>query len=267
MLTMKIQTFYTKLAVGFCALLWGSSAFAAEPKHEDVTDGEPQVDTLTVSDPSALVLKQSRQARPARQPATKPQRRPGVRQERKKPALVTFWRIFPPPGRYTKEIGLSVGANFLETAYGGRNPNVIYRGHFTFRPRPNQFPLVVYGMADYSDYEQTAGPLEYTSRFFTLGAGAGVNYWVGPLRFDLTGEAGLLTRISTQTDGQIDPITKMNVQPVIGAVTGGALAIGGHVALSLRAAARMYDFGPSRIDLSVLYGLEWMIDAKPFRYY
>lgn len=262
-----------------CALLCVGlpvTASASEPEAhaDDVLGGLPSERaegdverSLSPANPERLVLLQQAPRNQRPRTTTTAKKRQPVRQPPKNQALVMFWRIFPPPGRYTKEVGLSVGANFLETAYGGRNPNVIYRGHFGIRPMPNQLPLMVYGMADYSDYEQTAGPLAYTSRFFTLGAGAGFNYWLGPLRLDLLGEAGLLTRIATQTDGFSEPITHFNVQPVIGAVTGGALAIGGHVALSLRAAARMYDFGPSRVDLSVLYGLEWMIDAKPFRYY
>ena len=242
-----------------------TSRALAEPPSERTE--QPAEAASSPANPERIVLLQQAPRNQKPRATTTAKKRQPVRQPPKNSALVLFWRIFPPPGRYTKEVGISVGANFLETAYGGRNPNVIYRGHFGIRPMPNKLPLMVYGMADYSDYEQTAGPLVYTSRFFTLGAGAGFNYWIGPLRLDLMGEAGLLTRIASQTDGASDPITNFNVQPVIGAVTGGALALGGHVALSLRAAARMYDFGPSRVDLFVLYGLEWMIDAKPFRYY
>ena len=269
-----------KLSPALCALLCcllSSGAALAAPPSQDAADAlstppserDAQDVKAALSPESAerlVLLQQAPRNQRPRTTNTAKKRQP-VRQPPKNNALVLFWRIFPPPGRYTKEVGLSVGANFLETSYGGRNPNVLYRGHFGIRPMPNQLPLIVYGMADYSNYEQTAGPLAYNSRFFTLGGGAGFNYWIGPLRLDLTGEAGLLTRVSSQTDGVSEPIRNFNVQPVLGAVTGGALAIGGHVALSLRAAARVYDFGPSRVDLSVLYGLEWMIDAKPFRYY
>lgn len=252
-------------------LLTFSGAFALEPDPATSSPSEPEselmVPSLTLREP--MMLAQS--ARPTQRPAQPRQARPVQKQrprpEPKKPALALFWRIFPPPGAYTTEVGVSVGANFLETAYGGRNPNVIYRGHFGVRPVPRKLPIIVYGMFDYSDYQQSAGPLEYNSRFFTLGAGAGVNYWIGPLRLDLMGEAGLLTRVASQTDGEIDPITNVNVQPVVGLVAGGALAIKGKVALSLRAAGRMYDFGPSRMDLSVLYGVEIMFGGRPVKYY
>ena len=245
-----------------------SSALDAERSQAEGADQAPVA-------PSALVLSQSsapRQRPGAQRPsgpatAKKTDQRPVRPREEKKRGLALFWRLFPPPGPYTREVGLSLGSTFLETAFGGRNPNIIGRGHFAFRPIPERFPLVVYGAADYSNYKQTAGPLEYTSRFISTVAGAGVNYWYGPLRLDLMGEAGILTRIASQTDGQIDPITNFNVQPVIGAVAGGAFGLGGRVALSLRTTVRAYDFGPSRVDVSVLYGVEWMIDAKPRRVY
>ncbi len=247
-------------------LLTFSSLFGLEPRP--ITEDPDQVESSSMDShaTSPVVLQQSPRQRPApkKGPRTQKQR---PRPEPKNPALSLFWNIFPPPGAYTTEAGVSVGANYLELAYGGRNPNIIYRGHFGIRPLPRKLPIIVYGMFDYSNYEQTAGPLQYNSRFFTLGAGAGLNYWVGPLRFDLMGETGLLTRISTQTDGVIDPITSTNVQPVLGLVAGGALAIKGKVAFSLRAAGRMYDFGPSRMDLSILYGIELMFGGRPVRYY
>lgn len=216
--------------------------------------------------PDSPVITRTQQRRPSGQrPRGKRPQRP--RQQPKNGFLELFWNIFPPPGAYTMEVGLSVGANYLETAFGGINPNVIFRGQFSLRPMPRRAPLFVYGLVDYTDYKQIAGELEYISRYATLGAGGGLLGWVGPLRLDLGAEVGALVRASTQTDGQSDPITRYNVQPSLGLIAGGGLAILGHVSLSLRGAVRTYSGIPARVDYSVLYGLEWIIDARPVDYY
>ena len=55
--------------------------------------------------------------------------------------------------------------------------------------------------ADPNTYEQTAGPLSYTSNYLMLGGGAGVKFWYYAMRLDLLAEVGVLGRRSSQTDG------------------------------------------------------------------
>ena len=102
-------------------------------------------------------------------------------EEPKKSAFLdVFWNIFPPPGAYKYELGVSGAASFLETAYGGINPNVLYRVHFGVRPRPRRVPIFGYGVFDYTSYGQEAGDLFYTSRYATLGVGGGLLKYIGP---------------------------------------------------------------------------------------
>ncbi len=194
---------------------------------------------------------------------TQPEARVQAQGQQKNGFLEFFWTILPPPGDYSMEVGLSAGASYLETAFGGINPNVIFRGHFAMRPKPRELPFLFwYGALDHTSYEQTAGDLRYTSRYTGLSGGGGVLAWVGPLKFDLAAEAGMFVRNSTQTDGEIEPITQTHVQPYAGFIGGGALAFGGRVSLSLKAAGRFYG-NPVRSDWMVLYGVEWLIDADP----
>ena len=194
------------------------------------------------------------------------QRRRAEREPPKNRFLDLFWRVFPPPGDYTMEVGLSAGANYMETAYGGTNPNVIFRGQFAMRPMPGELPLFAYGVLDYTDYQQSAGDLFYNSRSSLLGVGGGLLHWIGPLRLDLAAEVGGLMRITTQGSDDFDPITRFHAQPAAGLIAGGGLGLLGHVAFSMRAGVRAHGW-PARVDYMVLYGIEWMIDAKPYDYY
>ncbi|MEC9399312.1 MAG: hypothetical protein VX475_16925 [Myxococcota bacterium] len=183
----------------------------------------------------------------------------------KSPFLEGFWNIFPPPGPYTTEIGVAAGASFVETAFGGINPNVVFRGHFGLRPQPHRAPFVVYGAVDYSNYKQAAGELRYTSHYSGLMGGAGLLGYYGPLRAEATAEAGALVRVSSQTDGNTS-VRKLWAQPAGGIVVGGGLAIKGRLVLSLKGSMRVYGY-PVRRDVNVLYGIEYLIDARPIDYY
>jgi hypothetical protein len=216
----------------------------------------------------AVVVKT--QSVPPRRKTAPPRSRQSTRQpddSQKSPLLKTFWRVMPPPGPYTLDLGVSAGANFLETAYGGLNPNFIFRGQLNYRPNPRRSPLVLHGAIDYSDHKQTAGLLSYTSRYISVVGGGGGALWYGPLRVDLGAEVGALVRSQTQTDGNIEPISTLAVQPVGGLIAGGCLAFAGRVCLSLRGAVRTYGI-PNRVDYSVLYGINVLLDARPdYNYY
>ena len=215
-------------------------------------------------DPVILPAQQRGQTpRTRRAPAKKTPRGQPVPQ--KKRWLEVFWNIFPPPGNYTMEVGAAVGASFLETAYGGTNPNIMFRGHFGYRPNPRQNSLVAYGALDYMNYKQEAGELSYTSHYTGLMAGGGLLHYYGPLRLDATAEAGALVRVASQSDGT-NTYRAFHLQPAVGAIVGGGLSLGGRVTLSLKAGARVYGY-PVRTDFSVLYGLEWLIDARPIDMY
>lgn len=241
-----------------------SGAAPADPAHA-VADGD--------QDPVVIKTQQPRrqppnQRQPPRQRQPPGQPRSGGRTPPEKPKsafLEGFWNIFPPPGPYTTEIGVAAGASFVETAFGGINPNAVVRGHFGLRPRPHRAPFVIYGAADYLNYRQNAGELSYVSHYTGLMGGAGLLGYYGPLRLEATGEAGALLRVSSQTDGNTS-VRKLWAQPAGGLVVGGGLAIKGRLVLSLKSSVRFYGY-PVRRDINVLYGIEYLIDARPIDYY
>ena len=180
------------------------------------------------------------------------------------PILGCFWSVFAPPGDYHFEVGVAGGVDYLETAYGGSNPNVLFNAHVAFRPKP-RIPLQGILSLDYSSYEQSAGPLNYTSRYLGMFAGAGVVKWIGGLRLNGGVGVGGLMRIASQTDGdQIDE-TVFAFSPAATASAGMAISLFGHVALSLQGQVRVNT--PYRLNYTVLYGIDWMIDAKPVKVY
>ena len=175
-----------------------------------------------------------------------------------------FWKVFAPPGDYTMEIGLSGGVQFLETAYGGTNPNGVYRLHGAFRPAPGSIPLQLMASMDYTRYAQEAGKLSVVSQTIGLGLGGGLVQWIGPVKLDLNAEVGPLLRMGSISDGQ-ESFSNFALAPAATGTGGMAFSLFGHVALSARAQIRAT--APSHIHYSFLYGLEWMIDAKPVTVY
>lgn len=222
------------------------------------------------ADQDPVILKTQQRRQPARrQPARRPARAKSKAKAPKNGILSCFWNVFTPPGDYTMELGLSGGLNFLETAYGGSNPNIMGRLQGAYRLDP-AMPIQVFGALDYSGYSQDAGPLAIDSRFLTLAAGGGLVYWISALKLDLGAELGALMRLSSLTDGKGTDETNFAMQPVASVVGGLSFGLFGHVSLSLKGIARARtdrDFSFAALDYSVLYGLEWYIDAKPKKFY
>lgn len=221
------------------------------------------------ADQDPVILKTQQRQPARRQPARRPARAKSKAKAPKNGLLSCFWNVFAPPGDYTMELGLSGGLNFLETAYGGSNPNIMGRLQGAYRIDP-ALPIQVFGALDYSGYSQDAGPLAIDSRFLTLAAGGGLVYWISALKLDLGAELGALMRLSSLTDGKGTDETNFAIQPVASVVGGLSFGLFGHVSLSLKGIARARtdrDFSFAAIDYSVLYGLEWYIDAKPKKIY
>lgn len=240
------------------------------PVEAAVQQQQPQQDALPLSfDAEAQdpVILKTQQKRPARR-AARPQRKAAKKQP-KNSLLSCFWNVFAPPGPYTMEIGLSGGLNFLETAYGGSNPNITGRLHGAYRIDP-ALPIQLFGAIDYSGYSQDAGPLTYDSRFLMFAAGGGLLTWISAVRLDLGAELGALLRQSSQSDGKGTDITQYTMQPAASLVGGMGFSLFGHVSLSLKGIARVRtdrDFSFAALDYMVLYGLEYYIDAKPEKLY
>lgn len=213
---------------------------------------------------------------PRAQPRTQPRNQPRAQPRNAEPegersaALGAFWTAFPPPGDYNIEIGLAGGTNFLETAYGESNPNLLLRGHVGFRPLPGQVPVWIFGAVDYNSYEQSAGPLVYTNNNIFMGLGGGALGYIGSLRLDAALEGGALIRNASQTDGK-NEFSNTDALPAIGFIGGVGFSILGYVTLSLRAGSRYYlpnGIGnDGRLDVSVLGGLEILIGGTPVDYY
>jgi|GEM_PF-7043019 hypothetical protein len=238
----------------------------AVPLADDAIDEAEPAPAHSASNQAPVVIQtqQPRRQPPGQRqpPGGRPRTQP---QQPKSRFLDGFWNVFPPPGPYTTEIGAAVGASFVETAFGGINPNMVFRGHFGLRPQPHTAPIVVYGAVDYLNYKQAAGELRYTSHYSGLMGGAGLLGYYGPLRAEATAEAGALVRVSSQTDGDTT-VRKVWAQPAGGIVLGGGLAIKGRLVLSLKGSMRFYGY-PVRRDVNVLYGIEYLIDARPIDYY
>lgn len=249
------------LSLGLALQLGGQGSDEPQAASDDVV----AVPFDAAQDPVILKTQQRQPAR--RQPA-----RRATRAKTKAPKngiLSCFWNVFSPPGDYTMELGLSGGLNFLETAYGGSNPNIMGRLQGAYRFNPD-LPIQVFGALDYSGYSQDAGPLDISSRFLTLAAGGGLVYWISALKLDLGAELGALMRLSSLSDGKGTDETNFAMQPVASVVGGLSFGLAGHVSLSLKGIARARtdrDFSFGAFDYSVLYGLEWYIDAKPKKIY
>lgn len=199
----------------------------------------------------------------ARQPRRKLQPR-----QTKNTLINTYWDIFKPPGQYTLEFGLAAGTNFLNTAYGGINPNVFLRAHGAYKIDPT-LPFTIHAALDGNIYEQSAGDLKYSSNFLMLAAGGGLQYWYYGMRLDVQLEAGVLARYASQTDGFIKPVETFSASLAAGAWTGMAFSLGGNVALSFKLGTRVHslqslDVQDGRVDYMVVGGLEFMPDAQTY---
>lgn len=237
--------------------------FALSPTSTpvEIDHADLRKDNETLDSP--VVLAQTRRRR-RRTSTPKRSTRPKASNADKSAFLVYFWKLFAPPGNYSMEVGLSGGMQFLETSYGDTNPNGIYRLHGAFRPAPSPFTVQLLTSVDYTRYAQKAGKLSITSQTVGLGVGGGLVGWVGPVKLDLNAEVGPLLRLGSTSDGDND-FSAFALSPAATATGGMAISLFGHVALSARAQARATP--PGRVHYSFLYGLEWMIDAKPVTVY
>lgn len=224
------------------------------------------IPAVQAQDPVILAQAQP-QPRQRRRRGKRPQRR--RRNQPEKNGFVDgYWNVFTPPGSYSLEVGVAGGTNYLQTAYGGLNPNILLRGHLAFRPDRNS-PLAVFVAADTNTYTQTAGPLSYTSNFLMLGAGAGLKYWYYAMRVDLLAEVGVLGRRAAQTDGRGQEFDALSASFAGSLWANTAFSIGGHVAASFQLGARIHSLQSlspqdGRLDFMALVGIEYMLDAKPY---
>ncbi len=215
-----------------------------------------------------VILAQAR-TRPQPKRTRRPARKQRARRTPQKNGFVDgYWNIFTPPGSYSIEIGLAGGTNYLQTAYGGQNPNILLRGHAAYRPDRNA-PLAFFLAADTNTYEQTAGPLSYSSTYVMLGGGAGLKYWYYGMRLDLLAELGVLGRRGSQTDGRGEQVDAFTASFAGSLWANTAFSLGGHVSTSFQLGARFHSlqsFNPQdgRVDLMALLGFEYMLDAKPY---
>ncbi len=267
------------------ALLLPVLAQIGAPITRDASPSEPiaqaaqaQAQALPQGQTQPRPIQPTQPRKPTPSDANRPQAKPRQAAPKKKqPAqersgfLSAFWTFFAPPGDYTTSVALAGGANFMETAFGARDPNVIGRAQFNYRFDP-QLPLQLFGGLDYSQYASSAGPLEYTTRFITPFIGGGLVYWLAGLRLDLGLELGAAVRTSSQTDGLGYERSDYAMSPTAGLIGGVGFSIFGHVSLNLQGAMRYRPAGQEylsagRLDYTILYGLEWIIDAKPVKLY
>lgn len=230
----------------------------AQQNEQEQTTSQAEVTPTSGVYESPVVKTQTRRRRQPRR------RRKAQPRRNRNPILGCFWSVFAPPGNYHFEVGLAGGVDYLETAYGDSNPNILLNAHVAFRPKP-RIPLQGLISLDYSSYEQSAGPLNYTSRYLGIFGGVGAVKWIGGLRLNGGLGVGGLLRIASQTDGRDTDLTTFAFSPAATAQVGMGISLFGHVALSLQAQARFNT--PRRLSYTILYGLDWMIDAKPVSVY
>lgn len=177
--------------------------------------------------------------------------------------IEAFWSgVFAAPSEHSLAVGLSVGRQFWERAYGGYGNNL----HLRVQARrslsgwlPGGDWLSVGALLDYGSDTGETSTLKVRNRQTMIGASGGLMRWFGRFRLEASIEAGVLVSTVMLSDGVSPDRHDVAVEPSAGLLVAGAVSIAGVSAVGLRGGVR---YRPGRLNIVLLIDVDWLIGAS-----